>query len=156
MVKEILKGMKNIKFKLLEVCKKVLSEKIDNLKSVVDEAQKSANEYGQPKDRYDSYRTQLLRKRDMFAKQYDKALEQLVILQRINPDIEYNTVQFGSVVYTKNKKLFISISLGEVPFEDDIFFAISPNVPFYKAIKGLKIGDTFEFRGVKDEILNVF
>lgn len=147
--------MKNIKYKLIEVCKEALNEKINNLKFVMDDAQKSANEYGQPKDRYDSYRTQLLRKKDMFAKQYEKALDQMEILEKIIPDVKHNSIQFGSIVYTKNKKIFISTSLGEIIFENETFFAISPNVPFYNAVKNLKIGDTFEFRGDRDEVLNI-
>lgn len=155
MIKELLKNMKKIKIKLIEVCKVMQKENIEHLKSVMDEAQNSANEYGMPKDRYDSYRAQLLRKRDMFAKQYNIAIEQMNILEKIDVDIKHNVVQFGSIVFTKNKKLFISSSLGEVAFKNDIFFAISPNVPFYNAIKGLKIGDSFEFRGEKDEIIDI-
>ena len=36
---------------------------VDNLKAAMDEAQQSANEYGPPKDRYDSFRMQQLRKK---------------------------------------------------------------------------------------------
>ncbi len=40
---------------ILTTCKNQLSDKIVNLKDVMDEAQKAANDYGLPKDRYDSF-----------------------------------------------------------------------------------------------------
>ncbi len=81
--------MQDIKRRLLETCKDEQQKAIDNLKKVVDDAQKSANEYGAPKDRYDSYRTQLLRKRDRFAQQLQKANEQLDTLHMIDPEKKF-------------------------------------------------------------------
>ena len=141
--------MSELKRKLLEECKRMQLETITNLKSVMDDAQKSANEYGSPRDRYDSYRTQLLRKRDMFAQQLHKANEQLDALDKIDVEKEMTEVQFGSLVITDKQKLFISIGLGKVVLNNKEYYAISPLVPIFEAMRSKKAGDEFEFRGNK-------
>lgn len=149
--------MNNLELKrqLIEVCKKKQQESIDNIKSVVDDAQKSANDYGQPKDRYDSYRMQLLRKRDMFAQQLLKALEQMETLNKINVSIKRDSVNFGSLVFTDDQNILVSIGLGKINFDNKTYFAISPNVPIFHVIKDKKKGDECEFRGKKIRIIDI-
>lgn len=140
-----------LKEKIVKACKKNQQETIKHLSATVEDAQKSANEYGCPRDRYDAYRAQLLRQRDMFAQQLQKAQEQLDVLNRISSEVIFEKVEFGAVVQTDNNVLFISIGLGKVniPESDSKairgFYAISPQVPIYKAMKGKGAGDTFHF-----------
>ena len=145
----------NIKEKLLAKCKQIQLESIRNLKSTMDEAQKSANEYGAPKDRYDAYRTQMMRKRDMIAQQLQKANEQFELLDRIDTKKKFNNVEFGALVITNKQKLLVSVSLGKVEFEGEEYFVISPAVPFYQAMVGKVAGDEFEFRGNRMRVLEV-
>jgi hypothetical protein len=145
-----------LKKKLIEACEKIQKERIEAIQSAMDEAQQSANEYGGPKDRYDSFRMQQLNKKDMFASQWQKANSEFIALEKINDLKGIKKVEFGAVVITAEQKLFISISLGKVEVEDESFFAISPNVPIFEAMKGLKKNDTFTFRDKKIKILDVF
>ena len=135
-----------IKIKLLDLLQLQQEKVVKNFRTVISDAQKSANEYGAPKDRYDSYRMQLLRKKDMFAQQMTKALEQAEVLQKISIVKKMEKVAFGALVLTSKQNIFVSIGIGKVELEDEIYYAISPNVPFYKAMEGLQIGDVFEFR----------
>lgn len=145
-----------MKKKLLSACADLQLASINSLKSTVDESQKSANEYGAPKDRYDSFRTQLLRKRDMFAQQLAKANEQLDILMRIDPEKEYSIVEFGAVIITNKQNLFISIGLGKLQVDDGVFYAISPAVPIYKAMEGKKAGEEFAFNNITYKIEKIY
>ena len=147
--------MNEIKEKIINACRLMQLETIKNLKLEMEEGQKAANEYGLPKDRYDSFRTQLLRKRDMFAQQLAKATEQLDVLMRIDPDKECTMIEFGAVIITNKQKLFISIGLGKVKVDDDVFFAISPAVPIYKAMEGEKVGEEFSFNNITYKILEI-
>ncbi len=149
-------GKTEKKRKLLEACNKAHKKTIDNIREAMDEAQKSADEYGQQHDIYDSYRTQLYRKRDMFAQQLQKALDQLEIFNKIDPDKIKDTVEFGSVVYTNTQKVFISTSIGKVSLDGESIYTISPMVPFFHAMKDLKKGDEFEFRGNKIKIKDIY
>lgn len=144
------------KKKLVEICMNAQNRVVEHAKQRMDEAQESANEYGQPQDRYDSYRTQMLSKRDMFAKQYCKAVEERNVLDRIDLNEVNKEVSFGSVVFTGDQKLFISISLGKIILDGEEFFAISPLVPLYKVLEGLQKGDSFEFNGKKRLIEDQF
>lgn len=144
------------KKKLIDICLEYQKKSADNLSSVMTEAQQSANDYGQPKDRYDSYRTQLLRKRDMFGAQLEKVFEDIKVLEKIDITRKNETVSFGSVVITDAQKLFVSVGIGKIAVDGELFYAISTFVPFYKAMEGLKKGDEFNFRDRKIKILDLF
>lgn len=145
-----------LKKKLLEACEKMQKERIESIQSAMDEAQQTANEYGLPKDRYDSFRMQQLNKKDMFANQLQKANSEFIALEKINDLKDIKKVEFGAVVITTDQKLFISISLGKVEVGKDTFFALSPNVPIFEALKGKKKNDTFIFRGKTSKIIDIF
>lgn len=132
---------------LLSACLTEIDDRAESLRRVMEDAQQSANDYGQPKDRYDSYRTQLLRKRDLFGLQLQKILEQQALLEKVNPNKEHDQVGFGSLVITNKQKIFITVGLGKLEYNGEEYFVISPGVPFHKAMEGMKIGDSFEFRG---------
>jgi len=147
--------LSTLKNKLREACMAEIDDRISSLKKVMEEAQQSANDYGQPKDRYDSYRTQLLRKRDMFGQQLSKIMEQRTLLERLNPDKTFSAVEFGALVITDKQKIFISVGIGRFDFEGEEYFVISPVVPFCKAMEGKQKGDAFEFRGQKYVIKDI-
>lgn len=144
------------KRKILQACIDQQLKAISNVKQEMEEASDGAEDYGMPKDMYDSYRNQLMSKRDMFAQQVQKFNDQIDILRRIDLTKEYPTVRFGSVVITESQKLFISAGIGKVKVNGDEYFAISALVPFFEVINGLKTGDEYEFRGKKEKILDVF
>ena len=144
------------KKKLIEICIDAQDKVVGHAKTRMDEAQESANEYGQPQDRYDSYRTQMLGKRNMFAKQFCKAMDERNVLDRVELEEENNEVAFGSIVVTEIQKLFISISLGKIEVDGEDYFAISPLVPLYKVLEGLKKGDPFEFNGKQNKIVDLY
>jgi hypothetical protein len=145
-----------IKYELIEHCIKQLQKTIDNIEYAMNDAQKSANDYGQPKDRYDSYRTQLLRKRDLMAKQLQEAVKQMDILKKVNPEKLADHAAFGAVVQTENQNIFISVGLGKIELNGQDFVVISPNVPIFEALRDKKKGEEFEFRGTKHKIVDLY
>ena len=145
-----------LKKKILQACIDQQMQVINNLKQEMEEASEGAEDYGLPKDMYDSYRNQLMGKRDMFAQQIEKVKEQVEILRRIDLSKPCETARFGAVVVTNTQKLFISTGIGKVKVNGDEYFAISALVPFFTAIQNKKTGEEFEFRGQKQQILEVF
>jgi len=145
-----------IKKKLIDDCYTNINSSIESLKLQMAETQESANDYGQPKDRYDSYRMQLLRKRDMYGQQLDNAMTELAVLKRIDPNKISNEVSFGSVVITDDQKLFVAISMTKIHVGEDVYYPISIKVPFFQSIKGLKSGDKFSFNNKEHFIKDVF
>jgi len=145
-----------LKLKIIEICKQHHLETISNLTREMDEHQQMANDYGPPKDRYDAFRSQMLRRRDIFAEQLQKANQELMSLTLIKPEELKTKVEFGAVVITSQQRLFVSISLGKIVVNNDTYFAVSPNVPLYHALKGLKPGDTVKFNNNTIQIIDVF
>jgi len=150
--------MKNIELKagLIGECIKKHQLMADTYAASMDEAQQSANEYGNPEDWFDTYKSDLLNKRDMLSQKLSKILEEIKILQQINLSKESTIVEFGSVVITKDQKMIVGVGLGKVEYQGEVYYAISPSVPIYASMRDLKKGDTFEFRGKKTKILDVF
>lgn len=145
----------NIKQGLIQYAREIQYNSIKELKIAMEEAQKSANDYGAPRDRYDSYRNQMMRKRDMFAKQLKLAQDNLMALDKIPMDKKLNQIEFGAIVVTSMQNLFVSISLGKIDYEGKVFYAISPNVPIFNALSGKKVNDEIVFNGNRIKILSI-
>lgn len=144
-----------LKKELLQACSALMDERASALEKVMKEAQQSANDYGQPKDRYDSYRTQMLRKRDMFGQQLQKILDQRTLLEKIPLEKKMDIAGFGSLVITDKQKIFVSVGLGKFEFNNEEYFVISPAVPFYKAMEGKGAGESFHFREQEHTIIEI-
>jgi hypothetical protein len=145
-----------IKRALLEECLKRHKKNADVYISAMSEAQQSANEYGNPEDWFDTYKSDLLNKRDMLSQQLTKVLDEIKVLERIDLSKEIEKVSFGCVVITKEQKMFVSVGIGKIEIGKDIYFAISPSVPIFVSMRDRKKGDTFDFRGKKIKILDLF
>lgn len=145
---------KILKRSLHEKCKTLHLNKIRSLEKEIEEAERGANE-SEESDIFDTHKMQLIAKRDMFASQLQKESTLLETLYKVDPLIHHDSIQFGSVVITDMQNIFVSIGMGKIDLEGDLFYAISTQVPFYDAMKGLKKGDTFTFRGRQIQILDV-
>jgi len=133
-----------------------LQEKIGIEQHAIKEMQQMANEYGAPKDRYDGFRMQLLRKKDLMAEMLQKTINELETIQRIGLERENSAVGTGAMVITESQKLFIAVPLGKVEVDGENWQVISPSAPIINHLQGLHTGDTFDFVGKKHKILDVF
>ncbi len=145
-----------LKKRLIEVCITRQQETAAELQHEVNETLRLSNEYGAPKDRYDPFRTKLMNQNNLFAQQLNQANTLLVTLQKIPLDKEIDTVEFGAIVITNKQKLFVSAGLGKVVSDGETFYAISPQVPIFQAMRGKKAGDTFTFNHQPFDIKDVF
>lgn len=145
-----------LKEKLIRKCIEHQTEVIRQLEQEIVDSQKMANDYGQPKDRYDAFRTKLMRQIELYAGQLDKAKMVLNTLQILPTNIKILCVEFGALVFTNKQKLFISAGLGKIELDGETYFAISPQVPIFKVLKGKTAGDKVEFNGTLLEILEVY
>jgi len=145
-----------IKEEIIRVCLKKQEQIIQTAKQAILDLQESANEDDQTRDLYDPYRTQLLSKRDLLAAQYEKALQDKQTLEKLATLKSRPYVDVGSVVVTDKQKMFVSIGLGKFVCCDDTYYAISPKVPLFQVMQGLRKGDAYEFNGQKFKILDLF
>lgn len=145
-----------IKEQLLAKCVEQQMQSIDDLQKEMDEAQRMSNDYGQPKDRYDAFRTKLLRQKDMYAQQQAKAILVLNTLKKISLKEELKKVEFGAVVIMNKQNLLVAAGLGKIELNGIDYFAISPQVPIFKVLAGKKIGDEIIFNANKFIISDIF
>ncbi|MCR5589396.1 MAG: hypothetical protein K6F72_07255 [Bacteroidales bacterium] len=143
-------------------------EHIANIaKQEMDSAQQQSNDYGANVDRYDSYRTKMLRSRDMYARQYSNALAGIRILQDMQKLPPFDTVAHGACVVTDRQRFFLSIGAGKfqvtssgcvagAPRPPEVWFAISAQTPIYAALKGKAVGDSITFNGLTQSIKEIF
>ena len=125
-------------------------------KQEMDSAQQQSNDYGANVDRYDSYRTKMMRSRDMYARQYSNTLAGIRALQELQKLPPFDTVEHGACVITARQNFFLSIGAGKFMVGNKVFFAISAQTPIYLAVKGHKAGDTFIINGQSQTIKEVF
>ena len=132
-------------------------------KQEMDSAQQQSNDYGANVDRYDSYRTKMMRNRDMYAKQLSNANASIRVLQELLRMAPMRVADHGAIVITDKQKFFLSIGAGKflVPHRSaesipqQTFFAISAQTPIYMALKGKQPGDTLTFNGVTQTIVEI-
>ena len=125
-------------------------------KQEMDSAQQQSNDYGANVDRYDSYRTKMLRSRDMYARQYSNALAGIRALQDLQKLPPFDTVAHGACVVTDRQKFFLSIGAGKFQVGNEVWFAISAQTPIYLAVKGRQAGDSFIINGQSQTIKEIF
>jgi transcription elongation GreA/GreB family factor len=147
--------MQSLKERLVAKCIEEQEKVAANLKKEIDDAQQQSNDYGQPRDRYDAYKNKLMRQIELFSKQLAQANLLLTTLQRIPADKKNDIVEFGAIITTNKQKLFVSAGMGKIELDGDQYFAISPNVPIYNALKGLSAGDSVKFNNMDFNILSV-
>ena len=119
-------------------------------------AQQQSNDYGANVDRYDSYRTKMLRSRDMYAKQYSNAMTGVRYLQDLLKLPPFDTVEHGACVVSDRQAFLLSIGAGKFMVGNQVWFAISAQTPIYAALKGKKVGDTIVFNGQHQTIKEIF
>ena len=125
-------------------------------KQEMDSAQQQSNDYGANVDRYDSYRTKMMRSRDMYARQYSNAQTGVRYLQDLLKLPPFDTVEHGACVVTDRQAFLLSIGAGKFMEGNRVWFAISAQTPIYAALKGKKVGDTLVFNGQSQTIRDIF
>lgn len=143
-------------------------EHIANIaKQEMDSAQQQSNDYGANVDRYDSYRTKMMRSRDMYARQLSNALAGIRHLQELLRMPPQETVEHGACVVTSSQRFLLSIGAGKfmvasegsvagVKRPPEVWFAISAQTPIYMALKGKRVGDTIVFNGQSQTVKEIY
>lgn len=145
----------SIKKEILKICRQKLLDSIDDLEANMRDLQQQANEYGQPKDRYDPFKTQLLRRKDMLAQQLVKELNELKLLDKMDSLPASEVIGFGSLILTDDLMYFTGIGLGKIETAAGSVYTLSMQVPITIALMKKKKGDMVVFRDKKINILDV-
>jgi len=145
-----------LKEQILADSKAKLSETLQQLQHEMDETRRLSNEYGAPKDRYDPYRTKMMRQNELYAGQMGQTNHMMQALENIKPDQIMDSVQFGAVVITDKQNIFVATGMGKFESGGVAYYSISSQAPIFKAMENAKAGSFFEINGQRFEIKDVF
>jgi transcription elongation GreA/GreB family factor len=145
------------KHKIIEVCKKKLSDQMDQFVLALKEmAESMSNETkSSAGDKHETARAKMQFEMEKLEKQLNELKLQWNELVKVDPSRLSTSAGFGALVQTNRGLFFISISLGKVDLENETVFVISLQSPLAQSMKGLKTQDTFEFNGSAYFITNV-
>ena len=148
---------------IIQAALQQLQEVAATAKQEMDSCQQQSNDYGANVDRYDSYRTKMMRQRDMYAKQLSNANAGIRVMQEMQRLAPFDVAEHGAIVITDKQKFFLSAGIGKflVPHQSpenvpqEAFFAISAQTPIYMALRGCEAGDSITFNGITQTVKEI-
>jgi transcription elongation GreA/GreB family factor len=149
---------KKIKTQLYNYCSDYAETRIINAKNAMEAAQNSANSETKSTagDKHDTARAMMQLEVEQQAKLLAESNKFKQALAQFGPESGNGTIALGSLVKTNSGSYYISISVGKIDMDGEIYFAISPISPVGKAMLGLSQGDEYEFNNKSFIIESVF
>ena len=147
----------NLKKVLVEQCDVILSVKIARLKKNLDDLQEDLNNESKSSagDKYETGREMINLEWNKLSAQMNELLKLREILLRIDPERKNDLVTTGSIVITNKNNYFLSVPLGQLKMENDVFFAVGVNAPIVKPMLGKAAGDKVIFNDQHFEIEHI-
>ncbi|TAE74945.1 MAG: 3-oxoacyl-ACP synthase [Bacteroidetes bacterium] len=143
------KASNNIKMKqkLHQKCIELIENNIQNLQESINSAQQTANEDTKSSagDKYETTRAMMQIEIESNMKRMAEAQKTKKILTEIIFLKQYTEVILGSLVITDKGKFFVSIGIGQMMFEDEKYFVISPDSPIGSLLMHKKINEKIIF-----------
>lgn len=144
------------KIGILQTFNQRISEKIATLESLIAEARESNNDTKSSMgDKYETGREMLQQEINNLQIQLNEARKQQEFLSKIsfkNSEI----AEKGALIKAEKGYFFISISAGEIVFNNEKIIAISPESPLAKAMRGKNENETFTLNGISQCIEKIW
>ena len=141
---------------ILQIIHSKLSEKIDNLERLIAETRASNNETKSSMgDKYETTREMVQQEINNLQVQLNENLKAKNSLKLI-PILALQKVGFGSLVETSSGLFYISVSLGNIIFDHQKIFLVSPESPLAKVLIDKKKDEEFSLNNLKQKILKIW
>ena len=146
-----------MKQEVIDYIKNQLEERMQAAWGAMQAAQASANEESKSSagDKYETARAMGQLDRDMYARQYEQARQERVLLERIDVQQVPQHVSLGALVHTTMGIFLIAVSLGSIKVTGQTVMVVSAQSPIGALLMGKVIGDSFDFRGKKHQIQQI-
>lgn len=144
-----------IKKKLYEECKKLSQDKIDAIRQSISAAQEAANSETKSTagDKHDTARAMMQLQVEQKSRQLQEAEKLNQGLAQFDEKSGSSEIGLGSLVSCSTAIYYISISIGKIEREGEMYFAVSPVSPVAQALMGKNIGEHIEMNGKKIGII---
>lgn len=132
---------------LYKQCMAFVDARLNTVKKAIREVQESLSSETKSTagDKHETGRAMLQLDREKLGQQLAGIQNLKQALQKINVETTSNKVGLGSLVYTSQHHYFITISAGELTFNNDNFYAISISTPIAKVLLTKQVGDVVRF-----------
>ena len=139
-------------------CIAMLSERMEAARQAMNSAQEAANseEKSSAGDKYETGRAMSQIERDNYAARLEEVQQEMNLLQSMDTDKIYETVNNGAVIRSGDAIYFIAIGLGVIHFRSQKVAVLSPRSPFAAAVRDKSIGDKVSFHGSDISISDIF
>ncbi len=146
------------KSELIKLINQKLSEKIQNFEKLIAETRASSNDTKSSMgDKYETGREMLQQEINNLQVQLNEVLKQQDFLKtsfdKLRMTKKFDKAEKGAIVKTEQGLFFISVSLGEINFDNQKIICISPESPLAKAMNGKQKGDVFSLNNINQKIL---
>lgn len=140
------------KKEILQILKDKISKKIQTFENLINETRASSNDTKSSMgDKYETGREMLQQEINNIQRQLNETLNQQNFLQKLNTEI-CTKVQNGALVKTDKGLFYISVSAGELIFEDRKIMTISPESPLAAAMWNKNDNEIFTLNGQDQKI----
>ena len=146
------------KQKLSLLISQKLSEKIQTFEKLIAETRASNNDTKSSMgDKYETGREMLQQEINNLQVQLNEVLKQQDFLKtsfdKLRMTKKFDKAEKGAIVKTERGLFFISVSLGEITFENQKIICISPESPLAKAMNGKQKDEGFSLNNMNQKIL---
>ena len=144
-----MEGIRELKESLIRICTLQMDNRIAEVNSQLDLIEESRNNETRSSagDKYETGRAMMQIEEEKLKTRLLEAHVIRQILRGIDPKEEFRSVAVGSLVYTNSGAYFISVGIGKVALEKELFYCISLDSPLGEVLKGSTEGVQLMFRG---------
>jgi len=146
-----------IKQNLFNLCLESIDSRFQTIQNTISEIQESLTSETKSSagDKHETGRAMLQLEREKAGNQLAEINKTKVALSKIDISNTSQTVGLGSVIYTNQANYYIAISAGELTYNNQKFYAISPNTPIGLLLIGKTVNDAITFRAQNFKIESV-
>lgn len=148
----------SIKQELYNQCLEFIDNRLQTVQNTIKDIQKSllSETKSSAGDKHETGRAMLQLEREKAGHQLAEITKVKETLSRVNFEKRSQVIGLGSVVYTSSTNYFIAISAGELMFNNETFYAISPSTPIGLLLIGKQVEDVIVFREQKFIVKELF
>lgn len=147
-----------LKQKLYNACQHNLNKRRATIESSLASIEESRNNETKSSagDKHNTARAMMQIEENKAKRQLGETLLKNQELQKINTELISTKAQLGSLIFTTKGTYYISIGIGKVNIEEDIYYCLSPNSPIGLQLLGKCKEDEILFNGNSIRILEVY
>lgn len=146
-----------IKSQIVNHLLEIIQNRIETANSAIASAKESRDKETKSSvgDKYETGRAMVQFELEKHNMQLNKAIGLKNDVAKINLKKKFNSIEFGSLVFTTHDNYFISIGIGKIEIENQIFYCISLASPIGKLLHQKKVNNKINFQGKDFTITNI-